>query len=183
MSAWAGGVNSAQANSSGRSASAAARLSNGMLPIRLPARSAVVTRMIRAKSLDSGFRASRGPGTTTLCASHAARGRLVSGSLAYPELQHAPIIRAGHPEYESIQRGFLAGFGQVPDLGGDHATDGVVLLIGIIAAELLVELLDRRERIHQPFGVAGGHDQLRGCVNVVLVVNLADDFLEDVLDR
>src|SRR5579883_2396524 len=83
------------------------------------------------------------------CRNRARRGsRRIA--LAHPELQHAPIVGAGDAEDEAIQRGLLAGFGQVADFGGDHAADGVVLLVRERAAELLVEVLDRRQRIYQP---------------------------------
>ena len=93
-------------------------------------------------------------------------------------------IRARHPEPEPPQRQLLAGLGQVPDRRGHQAADGVVFIVAEVRAEALVEVLDGGERIDQELAVGLGRDQRLAVVGqVVLVVYLADDLLQHVLDR
>src|SRR5690606_32343125 len=67
--------------------------------------------------------------------------------------------------------------------GGNHqAADGVVLVVGEVGAELPVEIGDRRQRIHHVLAIGQGGDQAGAVAVVVLVVYLADDLLEHVLD-
>ena len=96
---------------------------------------------------------------------------------------HAARIGPCHPEQETAQRQFLAGFGQMADGGGDQAADGVVLVVREVGAEAFVEVGDGRQRIHHELAVGLRGDQ-RGTVLgfVVLVVDLAHDLFQHVLD-
>src|SRR5690606_28547103 len=84
-------------------------------------------------------------------------------------------VGAGDAEAEAPERQFLAGFRQVPDRRGDQAADGVVLVVVEVGAEALVEVADRRQRVHHVLAVGLRRDE-RGDVLglVVLVVDLAD---------
>src|SRR4249919_1281373 len=95
----------------------------------------------------------------------------------------AARIGAGHAEAEAAQREFLAGFRQVADRGGEQAADGVVFVVVEIGAEAFVKIADGRERIDHEMAVGLRCDQLVivGGV-VVLVVDLADDLFQHVLD-
>ena len=73
------------------------------------------------------------------------------------------------------------GLGRAAELAEDEAGDRVVVLLGQVAAEALVEVVDR-ERAVDPHRVVV--DPLDGLVRQVeLVLDLADDLLEQVLER
>ncbi len=66
---------------------------------------------------------------------------------------------------------------------GDQAADGVVVVVGEVGAETLVEILDRGQRIDHILAIGLCGDQRRFVLGVVvLVVDLADDLLQHVLD-
>ena len=113
--------------------------------------------------------------------------QVVAGSQsahAHRELMHAPRIGLRHLEMEAAELGFFAGFGQMAHFAGDHAADGVELVVAELAAEALVEIGDRRQRADQEAAVGLRLDQFGfGLVDIVLVVDVADDLLEHVLDR
>src|SRR5690606_19311955 len=104
------------------------------------------------------------------------------GMHADHETVHAPGIGTADPEVEAAQGQFLARFRQVADGGNHQAADGVVLVVGEVGAELPVEIGDRRQRIHHVLAIGQGGDQAGAVAVVVLVVYLADDLLEHVLD-
>src|SRR6185437_2654132 len=66
------------------------------------------------------------------------------------ELLHASVVGFGDVEQVVAGAGFLARLGQVAELGGEQAADGVELLVGERGAHFLVEVLDRGERADQP---------------------------------
>jgi len=73
----------------------------------------------------------------------------------------------------------------VADRGDHQAADRVVLVVGEVGAEAFVEILDRRQCVDHVAAV-GLRCDLRVAIDlvlVVLVVDLADDLLQDVLDR
>ncbi len=99
------------------------------------------------------------------------------------ERMHAAHIGAGHAEHVATERQLLAGFGQVADRGGDQAADGVVFVFIEVGAEALVEVLDRGQRVDHELPVGLCRDQgIRVFGVIVLVVDLADDLLQHVLD-
>src|SRR5690606_3064298 len=93
-------------------------------------------------------------------------------------------VGAGHAEAEAAEGEFLAGLWQVADGRGDQAADGVVLVVVEVGAEAFVEVVDRGQRVDHVLAVGLGRDQRLGILGVVvLVVDLADDLLQHVLDR
>src|SRR5690606_1742902 len=113
-----------------------------------------------------------------------ALGGIVVAMHAHVQGMQAPCIGACDAESETAQGQFLAGLGQVPDLGRDQAADGVVLVVVEVRAEALVEIGDRGQRIDHVLAVGLRGDQRLWILGiVVLVVDLADDFLQHVLDR
>ena len=102
---------------------------------------------------------------------------------AHVQRMQAARIGAGDAEREAAQGQFLAGFRQVADRGGDQAADGVVFVVVEVGAEAFVEIGDRGQRIDHELAVGLRRDEHRLVrVVVVLVVDLADDLLQHVLD-
>ena len=62
------------------------------------------------------------------------------------------------------------------ELAEDDAADGVVVVLGQVASETLVELLDREAPV-DPIAI-GPETEDRGILGIELVVDLADDLLE-----
>src|SRR6478672_8102986 len=103
---------------------------------------------------------------------------------AHMQSVQAARVGARDTEAEAAEREFLARFRQVADGGGEQATDRVVLVIVEIGPETFVEIGDRRERIDDEMPVGLRRDQLRLVHGlVVLVVDVADDLFQHVLDR
>src|SRR5207342_3741428 len=99
------------------------------------------------------------------------------------ERMHAARVCRGDPEHEAAHREFLAGFRQMANGRRDQATDGVVLVVVEVGVEALVEVRDRRQCVdHEQAIGLGAHQRLRVLGFVVLVVDVADDLLEYVLD-
>ncbi len=71
--------------------------------------------------------------------------------------------------------------GQVAETLHDQAADGVELVVGKFGIEVFVEVLDRRQRADGVGAVAHVANVLF-LVGVMLVLDIADDLLEDVLD-
>src|SRR5690606_39545166 len=94
-----------------------------------------------------------------LASSSQALGGIVVAMHANVQGIQAPCIGACDAESETAQGQFLAGFGQVPDLGRDQAADGVVLVVVEVRAEALVEIGDRGQRIKHVLAVARRRDQ------------------------
>ena len=92
-------------------------------------------------------------------------------------------VGACDPEAEAVEREFFAGFGQMADGGGDQPADGVVLVVVEIRTEARIEIADRGKRVDQILAVGLGRDQrVRVLGIVVLVVDLADDLFQHILD-
>ena len=84
-------------------------------------------------------------------------------------------------EEHAVVRDLVAGLGGTAELPEDEAADRVVVLVGEVAGELLVEVVDG-ERAVDADGVVA--DALDGLVRQVeLVLDLADDLLEQILER
>ena len=73
------------------------------------------------------------------------------------------------------------GCGGPAELAEDEAGDRVVVLLRQLGAELLVEVVDRERAVDADAVVVDPLDRLVG--QVVLVLDLADDLLEQVLER
>src|SRR5690606_4780823 len=103
---------------------------------------------------------------------------------AHVQGMQPPRIGARDPEAETAQGQLLAGFRQVADCRGHQATNRVVFVVVEVRAEALVEVADRGECIDRVLAVGLRGDQRRGIVGLVmLVIDLADDLLQHVLDR
>jgi hypothetical protein len=75
----------------------------------------------------------------------------------------------------------LATARQATQLVHEQAADGVELFVGKLRVEESIELIDRRQRMHREFAwpfLANGLIFL----DVVFIVDLADDLLDDILD-
>src|SRR5687768_9831328 len=95
-----------------------------------------------------------------------------------------PRVGARDAEGEATQRQLLASFGQMADGGGDQSADGVVFVVVEVGAEALVEIGDRGQRVDREVAVSlRGDQRVRVLGVVVLVVDLADDLFQHVLDR
>src|SRR5690606_6970369 len=95
---------------------------------------------------------------------------------------NASSVSAEHSEAEAAEVEILAAARQPAELVHDRPADGVVLLVAQVRREVLVEVLDPRQAEHVIAPVALVLDRL-GLLRVVLVVDIADDLLEDMLDR
>src|SRR4051812_40600545 len=84
------------------------------------------------------------------------------------ELLHTAIVGFGDAEDEVADRDLLADGGQVAELGGDHAADGVELFVGKVGTGELVEVGDGGERADREHAVV----ELRGEDGIFLVVVL-----------
>ena len=71
------------------------------------------------------------------------------------------------------------GFGPLDDL--EKAADGVEFLVAVVGVEVVVEVIDRGQRADRiAIAVVGGDELV--ILRIVLVVDLANDFLQDVLN-
>ena len=76
----------------------------------------------------------------------------------------------------------LAAPRQAAEVRDHQAADGVVLLVGKVGAEGGVEIGDLRQRLDAVAPAGLGQDVVARLVEVVLVLDVADDLLEHVLD-
>src|SRR5690606_38302351 len=98
-----------------------------------------------------------------------------------PQQMHAAAVGVEDAYTESIQLDNLVALGQMAEGVHDQAAEGVELLIGEVGIELLVELFDRRQALDQE--VAGGQFlDVVLVVDIVLVLDVADDLLQYILD-
>src|SRR5512139_66817 len=94
---------------------------------------------------------------------------------------HAAPVGAHDAELESVQLDRLATAWQPAEMLRDQPGDGVDGLVGKRGVEEFVELADARAPAHQELAVALAADVLL-VLDVVFVVDLADDLLDHVLD-
>src|SRR5579862_810985 len=86
-----------------------------------------------------------------------------------------------HPEDDPVVRHLVARLGGTSEQAEHESSDRVVVLIGQVDVELLVEVVDR-ERAVDPDRVVV--DPLDGLVRQVeLVLDLTDDLLDEILER
>ncbi len=83
---------------------------------------------------------------------------------------------------QAFHRGLRARQGHPPDQLGQQPADRVDLVVVQLDVEQLAQVLHRQPR-GDPERAAGQRFHRRGGVRVVLVGDLADDLLQDVLDR
>ena len=77
----------------------------------------------------------------------------------------------------------LAALGHAAEALQHEAADRVELLVAEVGAELLVEVGDLGQRLDAVVAAPVLDDVVLGLVEVVLVLDVADDLLEHVLDR
>src|SRR5438128_2576574 len=94
----------------------------------------------------------------------------------------APAVGADHPEAEVADRRRFAAFGKAAEALEDQPADGVKLLVAEVAFESFVEVADLGLRLDAKAPVRLGDDIVLGFVEIVLVLDVADDLLEHVLD-
>ncbi len=108
-----------------------------------------------------------------------------AGAAARLDLQRvqAAAVGAHDAEAEAADRRRLAALGQPAERLQHEAADGVELVVGEIGAEVRVEVGDLGLRLDAEAAVRLGDDVVLALVEVVLVLDVADDLLEHVLDR
>src|SRR5690606_16417850 len=94
----------------------------------------------------------------------------------------AAAIAAQHAEPEPAEIELLAAPRQAAQLVHDEPADRVVFLIAQVSCKEVVEVLYSDQRQHVVPSLALFLNE-RGGLGIVLVVDVADDLLEDVLDR
>ncbi len=87
-----------------------------------------------------------------------------------------------HAELERTERDALAAARHAPELLHDQPRDRVELALGQLGVEVLVELVDAGAAPHAELPLALAADVLV-VLDVELVIDVADDLLDDVLDR
>src|SRR5680860_61583 len=101
--------------------------------------------------------------------------------LLHEHLGDASTLHPLGGEPHAVDVGALPGEGDVAQHPVEQPAHGVPLLGGQVAVEQVVELVDRQARVHPPPPLA---ELLhKRFLAVVLVHDLADDLLQDVLDR
>src|SRR5580704_207109 len=106
---------------------------------------------------------------------------------ANPEPLDAPRIGVEHLEFEAAgMRDHLAAPWHPPGEGKDEATQRVHLVAVAVMAQpravLLIECLDRQARVGDDATI-GARDQGGRLINIVLVLDLADFFIDKILDH
>src|SRR5690606_31297499 len=99
------------------------------------------------------------------------------------ESQHVYTAAVGveHAEAEAVDLGDFVALGQVAEGAHHQARDGVELIVGEGAVEELVEAVDGRQRLDQEVA-AGQRPNVAVFLDVVFVLDVADDLLEHILD-
>ena len=92
-------------------------------------------------------------------------------------------VGAQDAEAEAADRRRLAALRQPAERLQHEAADGVELVVGERRAELRVEVVDLGLRLDAETAVGLGDDVVLALVEVVFVLDVADDLLEHVLDR
>src|SRR6476619_2901452 len=95
-------------------------------------------------------------------------------------MQDARAVDGGDVELDVVDLHAVADLRRAAELAEDDAADGVVVVVGQMALEALVELLDRQAAL-DPVEV-GPEPYDRRVLGIELVVDLADDLLEQVLE-
>src|SRR5690606_22257930 len=156
-------------------------------------RAACAAAIVRQPRPEAAYcaRAPRRVATPVKAAPRRTRGCWQGGAGSFRVAEHGHVQRVQparvgtrHAEAEAAEGELLAGLGQVADGRGHQAADGVVLVVIEVGAEAFVEVVNRGQRIDHGLAVGLGRDQrVRVLGVVVLVVDLAADLLEHVLDR
>src|SRR5688500_12696354 len=79
---------------------------------------------------------------------------------------HATAVGAHDAETEAFERRGLATLGDAAERLHDEPADGVERIVGELAAEVLVEIVDLGLRLHAPATVALGNDVVLALVEV-----------------
>ena len=96
-------------------------------------------------------------------------------------VQDARAVDRGDVELDVADLDAVADRRRAAELAEDDAADRVVILVRELAVEALVELLDRQAALDAVAIRPEAHD--RGVLGIELVVDLADDLLEQILER
>src|SRR5580698_312851 len=108
-------------------------------------------------------------------------GRGDAVHLAHPDPGDAPPVQLGHRQLPARDFHRLALAGQVPEGGQQIASDGLVRALGQLNAGLLGEVIQVQQAVDLQLAAA----QLArlALIGVVLVLDLADQLLDQVLER
>ena len=82
-----------------------------------------------------------------------------------------------------VDRRRLAALGQPPERLEDQPAHGIELLVAEVALERLVEVSDFGLRLDPVAAISLGDDVVFRFVEIVLILDVADDLFEHVLDR
>src|SRR5690606_21309379 len=117
----------------------------------------------------------------------ALRRRLAVARAGHQQQLDLARVGAQDLEAQAVELDALAAPGHPAELPGDEAADGVEVALVEPVAEHVVELGDLGDRAHPVALLAGNaldrEDVVALLVEVELVLDVADDLLEDVLDR
>src|SRR5690606_18747839 len=92
----------------------------------------------------------------------------------------APVVGSNHLELLRADDHRLPATRHMPKVVGHQAADGVELIVAELGAEMGIELVDGRKGLDQAVAVLVLQD-VAVLVEVMLVVDLADDLLDHVL--
>src|SRR5215469_9097696 len=92
-----------------------------------------------------------------------------------------PAVELGHGQPASIQVSRLAGHGQVAERGEQEPGHGLIRAVRQLDAGLLGEVV----KVHQPvhFELAGAQPARRVSLDVILVLDVADELFDEVFER
>ncbi len=110
--------------------------------------------------------------------------RAAAGERVAAHQQHVDLARVAALDLEDqvAEPQLLAAMRHAAEMMGDQPADGIDLVVGEIGAERLVELCDLGERAHAVAAVRRRDDVAGFLVEVVFVLDVADDLLQHVLD-
>src|SRR5882672_12045670 len=95
----------------------------------------------------------------------------------------SPTVGAQHLQGEIIDVDLLAALGHPPEARHDEPADGVEFLIAEVGAECGVDVGDLGERLYAVLPSLFGHDIVLDVVEIVLVLDIANNLLDDVFYR
>src|SRR3569832_2952184 len=85
-------------------------------------------------------------------------GRVLAAALRHLQEVQAATVRSQILEAETVDGDGLAAARQPAEALHHHAADGIELLVAVVAVEIAVELVDRRERLHRVDIIDVSHD-------------------------
>ncbi len=113
------------------------------------------------------------------CGGTGARGAV--GTRVHPHARYARTVHLEDRELQAMRGDGVALLGHPPDRVEDRASDGVVVLVVDLAAEGVVEVLQRHGARHQRLPATRAHD-VTGW-GIELIIDLPHHLLHEILER